>query len=212
MSIRNVPIIIIARPTSSRLPNKHNLKIGDLTLMEWVIRNAKAVSDVVVIATTKGGSSYYESYGLPIYSFQDLDDSNVCGRIRRVLNMLDSEIVITMLGDCPLIDSNLVVDMYRVLKSCDADYVFVPGKHNHVGIEVFRRERMLDINDGEHLSIEIGKHTPVNTYLHLEDVEFKASIDTQIDLDFMNTCHSMVNKFNYYNVLHLLSKGIDNEK
>ena len=52
---KKVGIIIEARSNSSRLPNKHFLKILNKTMLEHLIYRLKNISnvDVIVIATTK---------------------------------------------------------------------------------------------------------------------------------------------------------------
>ena len=208
-----ISVIILARPNSSRLPDKHNRIIGDRTLMDWVIERARSVTDTVVISTTPNGVKSYLKYSVPILFSDSIDEDNVCGRIRYAAEswpVNQSDIIVTILGDCPLADPNLILKLVSQLAQSDCDYATgVGGFHSHAGIEVIRRSAINRIPDGEHLSIGLQSLTKLEVPLGFEPVRFRSSVDNFADLAFMRECYQVLSlkgrDFNYENVLFLLS-------
>lgn len=104
--------IIQARMGSTRLPGKVLRRLGDRTVLERVVRAARAsgaVTDLVVATSTAPEDDAVVAecarIGVPCER-GPLDD--VLGRFLRVLDTRDSEAVLRFTADCPLLDPGVV--------------------------------------------------------------------------------------------------------
>lgn len=125
MSI-NYTVLIQARTSSTRLPNKVLLKISGKTLLEHVVRRAQAAKSVyrVIVATT------IDSADLRIVKWcADNYVSVFCGSREDVLDryyqtakLFEAVNVIRITSDCPLIDPQLIDAMIEFHKQKKTDY------------------------------------------------------------------------------------------
>lgn len=199
--------LITARPNSARLPDKHNRMIGNKTLMQWVISRVEPISHQIVICTTYGNEEYYAKYVNDTISVHapDMDENNVVGRIKKAAITYNGDIYITICGDCPLVSTPLLEYMISSIRF-NIDYVTVPGKHSHEGIEVLTRKGLLKLKDGEHISISM-KALKSRVMPELNELtKFRASVDNHADLAFMREANKILgdDKFNYNNVRDLI--------
>jgi glutamate-1-semialdehyde 2,1-aminomutase/spore coat polysaccharide biosynthesis protein SpsF len=118
--------IIQARMSSTRLPGKVMKKLGELTVLEWCTRAAKAIPgvDTVAIATSKDISDD------PIVSWcEDKNITCIRGPLQDVLaryalaaRETNAEIVLRLTSDCPLLDPILCGEVLALLHSTHSDY------------------------------------------------------------------------------------------
>mgnify|MGYP005846294609 CR=1 FL=1 len=107
-----VVAIVQARMTSSRLPGKVLLDIGDQPMLVWVVERARRAQtvDEVVVATTADASdepiaALCRARGYPFYCGSIFD---VLDRYYRAALQHQAEIVVRITADCPLIDPELI--------------------------------------------------------------------------------------------------------
>ena len=116
----NIGIITQARSTSSRLPGKVLIKVGDATILSHHIKRLQSSGFEIFIATTENSSDD------PIaafctennYPFFRGSESNVLDRYYKTAKKFNLDIIIRVTSDCPLIDGN-------VIKSAVAEYLLL---------------------------------------------------------------------------------------
>lgn len=120
-------IIIQARTSSSRLPKKVLKRIGDETLLGLLIKRVKQAKkiDKVIVATSsnKSDDSVKEiaaRYNIKTYrgSLEDVLD-----RYYQTALKYNSDIIVRITGDCPLIDPELIDTIVDKFESSELDYL-----------------------------------------------------------------------------------------
>ena len=120
-------IIIQARTSSSRLPKKVLERIGDETLLGLLIKRVKQAKkiDKVIVATSsnKSDDSVKEiatRYNIKTYrgSLEDVLD-----RYYQTALKYNSDIIVRITGDCPLIDPELIDTIVDKFESSELDYL-----------------------------------------------------------------------------------------
>jgi spore coat polysaccharide biosynthesis protein SpsF len=119
--------IIQARMGSTRLPGKVLRKLAGRTVLDRVVRAARAsgvLDDLVVATTTDAIDDAIEAectaIGVACYR-GPVDD--VLSRFLGVLDTHDSDMVMRFTADCPLLDSRLVAMAWRVFAAAGVDYL-----------------------------------------------------------------------------------------
>ena len=119
--------IIQARMGSTRLPGKVLRKLAGRTVLDRVVRAARAsgvLDDLVVATTTEAIDDAVEAecarIGVDCYR-GPVDD--VLTRFLGVLETHDSDNVMRFTADCPLLDSRLIAMAWRVFGASGADYL-----------------------------------------------------------------------------------------
>ncbi len=110
--MKKVVAIIQARMSSSRLPGKVLLDIGNKPMLEWVVervRRARTVHEVVVATTT-------DPLDDPVFAFCKSKDyrvgrgsvHNVFDRYYQAAKHFQADIIVRITADCPLVDPDLI--------------------------------------------------------------------------------------------------------
>jgi spore coat polysaccharide biosynthesis protein SpsF len=115
----NIVAIIQARMASSRLPGKVLLDIAGKPMLEWVVERTQQAGlvDQVVVATTLDPSDD------PVFGFcKDHDYRLSRGSLQDVLDryyqtalQFQSDVIVRITADCPLIDPGLIDDAVKLL-------------------------------------------------------------------------------------------------
>ena len=227
---------IPVRLSSSRLPEKHFRKIGDRTVLEWLIDNLKKSEqlDEIVIATAAEAANeplkaFCQQHDLPLFWYEGHID-HVTTRLRLAAELYQADICLLISGDCPLVHGptiDLLIKEFR--KEPKAD-ILVISTDNHIekhpaleGVLISRLHAWQTADDladrpelKEHqfplfwqrpeLFIRHNVSLPEN--LHTRKHRF--SVDTWADLEFMNTLYDRLvennQNFQLPEVLQLLKK------
>ena len=117
---------LIARLSSTRLPNKNVLPIIGKPMIELLIERVRASDSVsrVVIATSDQVSDdplEEVSQKLGVDCFRG-SLNNVMERITKAAEFFDCDTIVEILGDNPLVHSTLIDDVISLYKSSKADY------------------------------------------------------------------------------------------
>ena len=201
--------LVIARPDSSRLPDKHNRMIGNLTMMDWILRRLQEVVDDVVIATTKKGLIYYQRYvnGRVKVIAPEADDNNVLSRIRKTAAIYKGKYYLIVSGDCPLISVPIMKDLLKQLiinRSYDSCML---GSSSHLGVDAITWEGIQKFEQGENLSLNLVPNLNLFKMMILPNfyADFRATVDNHADLAFMRECYSLLDsQFTFEGVSDLI--------
>tara|TARA_Y100001958_G_C21109663_1_gene457030 strand:+ start:260 stop:940 length:681 start_codon:yes stop_codon:yes gene_type:complete len=116
-------IIIQARSGSSRLPNKIFLPLGNITILEFLIKNLKKiklVNKIILAVPNKKKYSLFNSIAKrnKIYLFisNKNSENNVLQRFFDCAQKYQSEIIIRITPDCPFINIYLIEKMIKYFK------------------------------------------------------------------------------------------------
>ena len=141
----NVLAITQARTSSSRLPGKVLKKVGEQSLLEIHLKRlskSKLVSKVMVATSTEEGDQSIVDVcnQLGIKSYRG-SLKNVLDRFYQAALPQQTQYVVRVTSDCPLIDPQLIDQVIQCLLDSGADYcsnTLNPGFPNGQDVEVFK--------------------------------------------------------------------------
>jgi len=120
--------IIQARTGSTRLPGKVMYPLGGTTALSHVINRVTAIPaiDETVVATSMAPSDnvierYARRYGARVVCGSE---SNVLQRFHKVLEEYDTDVLVRVTADCPLVSPRFLEACVGRVISEDVDYVF----------------------------------------------------------------------------------------
>jgi spore coat polysaccharide biosynthesis protein SpsF len=222
--------IIIARLTSSRLPKKQLKLINDLPLIYHVIDRLNCVKEIdkTILATGPKSendelANYVSELGVETYYDNDVND--VTGRIAKAGQFYGADIVVTISGDCPLIDPAIITEGIDLLHKSEAEHIYVDHTkfeclHEGIGFHTLQTwikldELSLTWHHKEHPGSVLNeqkdffKGVEVIPHKDFQRYDFRMSVDTRSDLFFMNEIYKRLSKENEIIDLHKVVKLID---
>lgn len=169
---------IEARMTSSRLPGKVLMEaIDDISMLEFMIQRVKQSTLIhdIVIATTinKEDDPIVELCNKLNIKYYRGSENDVLLRVLEAHNENDSDIVVELTGDCPLIDYKIIDQVIQVY--LDNNYDYVSNSHIRsfpmgLDVEVFSTDILRKIekvaltqDDREHVSLYIYNSNKFST-------------------------------------------------
>ncbi len=120
---RTCTILIPVRMGSSRLPNKPLKDIAGKPLLKWVIELAQKINfkaSIIVLTEDKIIKDYVDSLGVECFLTDKLH-KNGTARILEILDSIDSDFIINLQGDEPLVNPIDLSNLYETIKSGDSD-------------------------------------------------------------------------------------------
>ncbi|MBT7790675.1 MAG: NTP transferase domain-containing protein, partial [Calditrichaeota bacterium] len=223
--------IILARLNSSRLPRKQLRLINGKPMIDHIIERLSEVKgiDQLILATgpkeeNEDLARQVHSYG--IKTFFDDDVNDVTGRIARAGECFKAGFIVTVSGDCPLIDPEFIQRGIALLKDSEADFVYVDHlkyKCLHEGIEFHTKENWETLDElsstwyhKEHPGsvLKEGNHSfrgaEITPRVEFQRHDFRMSVDTRSDLFFMNQIYQELSSddkiVDLHDVLNLIDK------
>ncbi len=120
-------ILIQSRLTSSRLPSKALLKIGNKTIIDIINKRLEGVKGIdkiinVIPDTIKNKKlkDYLNSKNLNVFIGSE---NNVLDRFYKAAEKVKADNIIRITGDCPFLDKNLIQKMLKLFLSRKYDYL-----------------------------------------------------------------------------------------
>ena len=123
MKNKTCTILIPVRMGSSRLPNKPLREIAGKPLLEWVIELAQNINfkaSLKVLTEDKIINDFVDSLGVEVF-LTDKFHKNGTSRILEILDDIDSDFIINLQGDEPLVNPIDLNNLYETIKSSKAD-------------------------------------------------------------------------------------------
>jgi len=190
-------IIVQARQTSKRFPNKVLKRIGNKTICEIIqkrLKKSKFAEKVVFAIPNNKKNNKLKEHLIKIKAEIFLgSESNVLNRVSRAAKKFKAKNIIRVTADCPLIDPNLVDDMIIKFIKGKFDYINnakSPGYSDGFDIEVFKFKSLKEANKNAKTQIEKEHVTPylknnekfkIGRFKQLENFGCKLSIDRYKD-------------------------------
>ena len=116
-------ILIPVRMGSSRLPDKPLKEIAGKPLLKWVIELAQNINfkaSLIVLTEDKIIKDFVDSLGVDCFLTDKLH-RNGSSRILEILDNIDSDFIINIQGDEPLVNPIDLSNIYEEIKSDDTD-------------------------------------------------------------------------------------------
>lgn len=220
--VKRTIIISQARTGSSRLPNKVLKEINGLSLLEIHICRLKKVKNAqkIIIATTdneRDESVVTICKKTKVDFFRGSED-NVLERFWMTAKDIDTDFIVRVTADCPLIDPILIDQMILKMYSLELDYLSNTLKETFPDgqdIEIFSKKALLQAYNNvtlkshkEHVTLFIKE----NSNLHNKYGIFKVK-SIERDLDIISDIRLTVDESADFEVIKFLieSLGIDKD-
>jgi len=218
--------IIEARMTSTRLPGKILLPILGKPMLELLIerlQQARQVDQIVVATTTNSTDDCVEELTrrLNVGCFRGSED-DVLERVLQAAHVFDTDLIIEITGDCPLMDSGVVDHIIETYLKNSYDYVGNCLDRTYprgLDVQVFSTrvlERVAQLTDDpvdhEHVSIYIYEHPQtfsiynVSSGLPEKFREIRLTVDTREDFELIRTIYeSLYPKNPHFTLMDILA-------
>lgn len=181
MRQEKIAAVIEARMSSSRLPGKVLLPAGGKAMLEHLIDRLKRVEPLegIVLATTTGPIDE------PLVSCATKNriacfrgsEEDVMSRVIGAAEAARCSIIVSVTGDCPIIDPLIVEQIIRMFLNNDCDYAsnahvrsYPDGMDTQVyRLETLKRSSALTNSrlDREHVTLHIRNHPELFRQVHL---------------------------------------------
>ncbi len=174
-------IIIEARTSSTRLPNKIMLKAyKNKSFLEYLISRLKTLSfvDNIIIATTinKNDDQIVKlSKKLKVDFFRG-SENNVLSRVLDAAKKFKSDLLIRITSDCPVIDLNIVTQAYELYQNNDCEFISNSLKTSYpigMDVEVLKYKTLKksqkfvkNKDDEEHITLAIRRNPKIFKHLN----------------------------------------------
>lgn len=211
--MQKVGIIIQARMGSRRLPGKSLKPLGELLLIDWVIRVSKSVKgvDFVILATSQDDNcdelcNHLFDSGIEILRGSE---KNVLDRYKSAIEKYKLDIAIRITGDDPCHDPKLVEKGLTELKKNNYDYLISSSKEmpliDGLIFEIFTSDIFFKMYSEYKNNYETREHVtaPLRDYIMeckrgyiqkdfinptYKYSEEKICVDTLQDINLLNEC------------------------
>lgn len=146
--------VVLTRMTSSRLPGKALIDIGGIPNLKFMLSRVKKAqhAGAICVATTTNAiddAIVTLCKHEPVNIFRG-DEYDVLGRVFGAANLFRAKTIIRLTADCPLIDPNLIDQVYEMFISSDWDYVSngnVRSFPDGLDVEVFSYDALKQANE-----------------------------------------------------------------
>ena len=172
---------IEARMTSSRLPGKVLLMANGKPMLEHLVNRLKAVSSLngIILATTINSTDnvleeFANKMGIDCYRGSEDD---VMSRVIGAAESVNTDVIVEITGDCPIIDPEIVEQTIRLFLANNAEYVgnshlrsYPDGMDTQVFyLDTLKRSFKMteDRLDREHVTLHIRNNPILFSQLHL---------------------------------------------
>tara|TARA_B100000949_G_C14227635_1_gene427448 strand:+ start:377 stop:1117 length:741 start_codon:yes stop_codon:yes gene_type:complete len=220
---------IEARMGSSRLPGKVLADIGGVPALTRLIRRlrqCRALDEMVLATTTSPKDDelvhWAQSNNVPVFRGSEED---VLARVVGAHQMMGSDIVVEVTGDCPLLDPTVIDLGIETYFANDCDVVTnarVPSYPQGADVQVFQLQALSQVADSvwdpavrEHVSLYFYENKERYKIIHLiapqiwKAENLRLQLDYPEDLEFIRAVYSRLepqygDSFAIHDILNLL--------
>ena len=202
MNKNKIVAIIQARCNSTRFPNKILKKIGNLSLIEILLKRISLSKkiDEIVVSTTR---SKNDDYLIKILkknkiAFYRGDENNVLKRYYNTAKKFNAKIIVRITADCPLIDPKIVdqvISLFISKKVSFASNIEPPTYPDGLDVEVFSFKELEKANkfakskfDKEHVTPYIKYNKKIkkaNKFFKSNFSHLRITVDEEADLKLL---------------------------
>ena len=191
-------VIIQARLTSSRFPNKILAKIGNHTLIDYLINRIKICKEVnkIILAIPNNKKNKIISKKIKNNSLIFFGNENdVLDRFYKAAKKYKVDTIVRICGDCPFVDPALIDQALKIFKKNSYDYIsntIKPTFPDGLDVEIFNFDTLKktwmeakDTLDREHVTQYIIKNNKFKkkNFTFNKNLSFlRLTVDEKIDL------------------------------
>ena len=202
----NIHIIVQARVGSSRLPNKVMKKLEDKIVLQHVIdrlKLSKYANEIIICTTQKREDDVISDFCLinkiKLYRGSEL---NVLERYYDTAKHYNTDIIVRVTSDCPLIDVSYIDMMIDYFLKSDLNYLGPKYFGKHKFPDGFNGEVFwFDILEEAYLNAKDNQKEHVTTYIinkyKKEDFVYPILYKRYKNLNFSNLHLSLDTEFDY---------------
>ncbi|MCA0207452.1 MAG: glycosyltransferase family protein [Proteobacteria bacterium] len=189
---------IEARMGSSRLPGKVLMDVGGKPALARLVerlRQCRRIDDIVLATSTGAGDDVLEqwghSYGLAVHRGSEAD---VLQRVVDSHLAMQSDIIVEITGDCPLIDPEVVDLAVETFLANDCDVVsnaHVPSYPQGTDVQVFRAKDLQKVAETiddpavrEHVSLYFYENPSLYRVVYMVAPRSLQAPDVRMQLDY----------------------------
>ncbi len=226
METTRIVASIEARINSTRLPGKMLLNVGDYSMLELMIQRVlgSQLLDEIVLATTNTPDDdpleeLAYNLGIKVYRGSEED---VLNRVVEAHKEINSDIIVELCGDCPLLDPAIIDQSVELFLAGDADIVSTVFEQSYPqgqDVQVFRasdlmwvEKNILDSAVREHVSLYFYENPEryiirsVQAPEHLTEPNLRLQVDYKQDYELVSKLHEALysSKGLYYSLGDML--------
>lgn len=209
-----INISIEARMTSSRLPGKV-LKlingIPNLELMVNRIKNSQYVNDIIVATTINSQDdeivNWCEKNNI---SYFRGSENNVYERVLQAHEKYNSDVIVELTGDCPLLEVKLIDECIDFYLKNDFDYVSTGIKITYplgIAVQVYSLKTLKSVSTNRELEYQDMEH--VTPYLYTSG-KYKIYNLEANEKHYMPDLSITLDTIEDFNLIETICKNFDN--
>lgn len=196
-----IDVIVQARCSSTRLPNKVLMKLDGTEMILLIlerIKGSKNINDVIVATTTDETDdklcSLLTQNG---YKFFRGDKNDVLSRFYLCASELSSDWIVRITADCPLVDYKIIDRLIEEKDLSDYDYLsntIVETYPDGLDVELFSylaleraQEKAHTKYEREHVTPYMKKNEKVFSLINVQDYsQIRVTVDERMDYDLVS--------------------------
>ena len=175
-------IIIEARTSSTRLPNKIMIKAyKNISFLEYLVsrlKSLKFVDNIIIATTTNKNDDIIVSLSkkLKVNYFRGSEE-NVYDRVLKAAKKFNTDLIIRITSDCPVIDLNIINQAYELYLNNNVEFVtnsLITSYPIGMDVEVLRYKTLKKSKkffktkeDEEHITLAIRRNPKKFKHLNL---------------------------------------------
>lgn len=225
--MKDLLIIIQARMTSTRLPGKIMMPLGNKPVLQVMIERLADLKENIIIATTDDGSEQpivALCQHLGVKYFQGSTD-DVLGRYylaAKHFGAIRSTAIMRLTSDCPVIDQTLVKQCISTYQNNNYDMVSL-GPHSgfprgldscifHFPLLEKTHLSATTAPDREHVTLGMAKFSDLSSYVisaQTDLTQYRLTLDEQADYDMLDALYKLFNyqtSFSFEQLINVLKK------
>ncbi|MFT5716058.1 MAG: spore coat polysaccharide biosynthesis protein SpsF (cytidylyltransferase family) [Oleiphilaceae bacterium] len=201
--IQKIVALILVRMGSTRLPGKAMIEIAGKPMLGHIIsrvQQAKLVDEVVVCTSVSTDNDVIEKYcsDINVSCFRG-NESDVSTRMLDALSFHNATVGVTIFGDCPLVDPNIIDQVVDHYLTSDYDFVgndlkttYPPGMEAEAfSVDIFAKAISctpeLSIREHGTLVLRGAPHKyklhNIDAPAHLNRPELEIEVDEAVDIE-----------------------------
>ncbi len=218
---KNVCVILQARLGSTRFPGKVIKKLGNDSLIEFMIKRLKTSKkiDEIIVAipdSKENDELFFDLNNLNINVIRG-SENDVLSRYVLAAQNTNADNLIRLTADCPLIDISIINEVIDFYQTSKADYVsncFPPTFPDGLDVEIFKKEVLIkansscqDLRKREHVTewIRDQEHLKILNFKNKQDLSFhRWTVDEPEDLEVIRNIVDFFKEENYFSWLDIL--------
>ena len=211
--MHNINISIEARMTSTRLPGKVMMPINgkiNLAIMIDRLKKSKLINNIIVATTTNKEDDEIVSWCKQNnISYFRGSENNVYDRVLKAHQEFNSDIIIELTGDCPLLDSSTIDKILQIFLNNNYDYVSTADSYPlGIAVQIYSLTTLESVSKNRSLEYQDKEH--VTPYIYTNKDKYKCFYSEATDEHQYQNLSVTLDTKEDFEVIQNICKGFDN--